>query len=51
MTVREFINILLKYEADEEIDFLFEDMQHPLTIKEVGRFSDLPFIVFTKGEK
>lgn len=48
MTVRELINILLNYEADEVIDFflLKEDYTPRIIIKEVGKESDLPYIEF-----
>lgn len=48
MTVRELINILLNYEADEIIDFflLKEDYTPRIVIKEVSQESDLPYIEF-----
>lgn len=48
MTVRELINILLNYEADEVIDFflLKEDYTPRIIIKEVSKESDLPYIEF-----
>ena len=48
MTVRELINILLNYEADETIDFflLKEDYTPRIIIKEVSKESDLPYIEF-----
>ena len=48
MTVRELINILLNYEADEVIDFflLKEDYTPRIIIKEISKESDLPYIEF-----
>lgn len=51
MTVRELINILLNYEADEVIDFflLKEDYTPRIIIKEVSKESDLPYIEFKES--
>ena len=48
MTVRELINILLNFEADETIDLFVDgiDRSLNLTISEVGECAELPYIVF-----
>ena len=48
MTVRELINALLAFDADETIDFVFDDKD--IIIKEFGNYSDLPYIIFTEDE-
>ena len=48
MTVRELINALLAFDADETIDFIFNDKD--IIIKEFGHYSDLPYIIFTEDE-
>lgn len=44
MTVRELINALLTFDADETIDFVIDDKD--IIIKEFGHYSDLPYIEF-----
>jgi len=48
MTVRELINALLIFDADETIDFAFDDKD--IIVKEFGCYSDLPYIIFTEDE-
>ena len=48
MTVRELINALLAFDADETIDFALDDKD--IIIKEFGRYADLPYIIFTEDE-
>ena len=48
MTVRELINALLIFDADETIDFVFGDKN--IIVKEFGCYSDLPYIIFTEDE-
>ena len=50
MTVRELINILLDYDADETIDFVNEN-SITLEIKEFGKYADLPYIMFQTEQK
>ena len=51
MTVRELINILLDYDADETIDFLDID-EEPIKIIRHSSCIDLPFIQFdVQGEE
>ena len=45
MTVRELINILLNYDADETIDFLDKD-EEPMEIVCKSFYNDLPWIQF-----
>lgn len=49
MTVKELINALLKYDADEIIDFVDEEAI-PFTIVEMGKYSDLPYIMLKQEE-
>ena len=48
MTVRELINALLAFNADETIDFALDDKD--IIIQEFGHYSDLPYIIFTEDE-
>ena len=48
MTVRELINALLAFDADETIDFALNDKD--IIIKEFGHYADLPYIIFTEDE-
>ena len=50
MTVRELINTLLDYDADETIDFVNEN-SITLEIKEFGKYADLPYIMFQTEQK
>ena len=50
MTVRELINILIDYDADETIDFVNEN-NITLEIKEFGKYADLPYIMFQTEQK
>ena len=51
MTVRELINILLDYDADETIDFLDKD-EEPMEIIVKSFYNDLPFLQFgIKGDE
>jgi len=47
MTVRELINILLNFEADETIDLFIEDIDHcpRVTIAEISETAELPYII------
>ena len=47
MTVRELINALLAFNADETIDFLDDK---DIIIQEFGHYSDLPYIIFTEDK-
>ena len=49
MTVRELINALLAFDADETIDFVFNN--EDIVVKEFGNYSDLPYIIFTEAEE
>ena len=48
MTVKELINALLAFDADETIDFALNDKD--IIIKEFGHYADLPYIIFTEDE-
>lgn len=48
MTVRELINALLIFDADETIEFALDDKE--IIIKKFGCYSDLPYIMFTENE-
>ena len=50
MTVRELINALLAFDADEKIDFYLcgKDIKD-IEIKEFGHWSDLPYIEFKES--
>ena len=48
MTVRELINALLAFNADETIDFVFDDKD--IIIQEFGHYSNLPYIIFKEDE-
>lgn len=48
MTVRELINALLAFNADETIDFVLDDKD--IIIQEFGHYSNLPYIIFTEDE-
>ena len=50
MTVRELINILIDYDADETIDFVNEN-NITLEIKEFGKYAELPYIMFQTEQK
>ena len=50
MTVRELINTLLDYDADETIDFV-NGNGITLEIKEFGKYADLPYIMFQTEQK
>ena len=50
MTVRELINILIDYDADETIDFVNEN-NITLKIKEFGKYAELPYIMFQTEQK
>lgn len=52
MTVRELINTLLTYDADERIDFLlYEESEKVIEITEVSRQSNLPWIGLKEIER
>ena len=48
MTVRELINALLAFNADETIDFILDDKD--IIIQEFGYYSNLPYIIFTEDK-
>lgn len=48
MTVKELINALLTFDADETIDFALDDKD--IIIKEFGHYSDLPYIIFEEDK-
>ena len=48
MTVRELINALLTFNADETIDFILDDKD--IIIQEFGHYSNLPYIIFTEDK-
>ncbi len=48
MTVRELINALLAFDADETITFALD--YKDIVVKEFGHYSDLPYIIFTEDE-
>ena len=50
MTVRELINILIDYDADETIDFVNEN-NITLEIKEFGKYAELPYIMLQTERK
>jgi len=50
MTVRELINKLLRYEADETIEFV-DSNNNLIEPIEFGLYSDLPFIKFETNEE
>lgn len=47
MTVRDLINELLRFDADEEIQF-FDEKEKMLKVKDIGIDPSLPYIQFKK---
>ena len=48
MTVRELINALLYFDADEEIHIVDSKEKYKFNVIEFGHYSDLPYITIKK---